>query len=111
MQAELVDCARLEVLACCVPASVDEQVGWPGSFTSSTESVVDPARHKRVGRAAGLDDGLSWTVRDHEDRGVEGWLLAPPADAEVSHATTGDQRPNAAEVIGLELSDSAGERP
>jgi len=48
-----------------------------------------------------LTMGLGWTMRDYEDRGVERRLLAPWANAEVSHAAADDQSADAAEVVGL----------
>ena len=100
---ELVDYARSKVLAGRVRTTADEDVGRPGGLARLSERVVDPVRHERERRAAGFDDGLGRPMRHHEDRGVECRLLAPVHDAEVSHASPEDDRPDTTEVIALEF--------
>lgn len=101
MQAKLLERPGLQVLAGDSRASIDLHVRGPRSLPGLTKGVVDAARDKDVRRAAPLNDGLGWTVRDHENRGVESRLLASRADAEVGHAAPDDQCADAAEVVGL----------
>ena len=66
------------------------------------QCVLDPVGDEDVRRAALLDDRLSRTMGDDEARGVERRLVTPWPDAQVSHAASEDQRPDAPEVVGLE---------
>jgi hypothetical protein len=65
------------------------------------QGALDAVGDEGVTSAAPPDDRLSGPMRDNETRGVERWLIAPRADAQIDHPAPHDQRPDITEVEGL----------
>src|SRR5271154_5584583 len=79
MDVDLVDQAGLDELFRDPGTTADSHVLSVGRALRQSHGGGRPPRHEVKGSSPLADQGLPLVVREHEDREVERWILAPPS--------------------------------